>query len=224
MKKLITIVAIITAIALNTKASFAEDKLPATKIQPTAKEFCIGRKTDENMIKEVVSFACETDGKPVPVFLAAMRTLCNECFTTLQDLVVSTQKPGDKPVSVDDLQRLMMDRRYDRLLVAKNLYNFILKDISAGMKNNEPVSDGTSTILKTIKGGDDCKDNPQSHTEKHNTQKSNRKAAEKKAMKKVAELQRLFYLSMYCNNLMTIAAHDSECDHLFDTPLLDKKK
>lgn len=155
MNKALSTILFIAAII--TTAAYAADKPVDSNAQsvtsaafteewtPTAKEFCVGWKVN---VSKTVPFPCEAG---VPAFLAAMRTLCDSCYTSLQDVSANTINPEEQPVTVDSLQRIMQNStQFARLLAAKTLYQIILTDISKGKKDNEPLSDKAKTPLKFL--------------------------------------------------------------------------
>lgn len=126
--------------------------------EPSAKEFCIGNKASDKhgFGTTPAPFPCISkpdEGLSVPVFLQSLKKLCPNCAAALQDLLANTKKPSDKPVTADDLQKLLVpDQLYDRLLAAKVLYNYLLVDIAKGIKGDGSVSAETAKLLKGIAG------------------------------------------------------------------------
>ena len=141
---------VICAIALIVMASraFAEDQTP------TAAEFCVGRRVGD---AKVIPFPCESfsDESDVPSFLAAMRIICSNCFVVLQDAVANKTKPGDKPVSAKDLERLLTkDPRVVGMLAAKTIYNSKLYEIMEDKKEEEAQVVDELVNLKKVTDGD----------------------------------------------------------------------
>ena len=148
MKKAITCVAALISLFAPV-AGFAIE-VPADF--PSAREFCVGRKLDENAVKVKVPFQCEQN--TVPPFLAALRTICPDCATVLQDIAANTSKPADNPITIDQLQKMVKsDPRYARLMASRNLYDLVLADITTGVKDNEPLSAKTTKTMQMIAGG-----------------------------------------------------------------------